>query len=178
MRPDVAFVYVRDLIERTTGVRPDPDADGDLPVHFHGAQFFVRVIASAANPWVQVFSVAVADVEQSPGLMTRLNQINSFIHFARAFHVGTQVIIEAEIWADDVTPGNFLYACQNVAAATDTFAPDIQKAFGGRLLFEESKTDAYQQGELPFGPLTARDDASVDSPPVYPGPGSSISPYL
>jgi hypothetical protein len=77
MRPDVAFVYVRDLIERITGVRPDPDTDGDLPVHFHGAQFFVRVIASAANPWIQVFSVAVADVQESPGLMTRLNQINA-----------------------------------------------------------------------------------------------------
>lgn len=178
MRPDVAFVYVRDLIERITGVRPVPDTDGDLPVHFHGAQFFVRVIASAANPWIQVFSIAVAEVPESPGLMTRLNQINSFIHFARAFHIGTQVIIEAEIWADDLTPANFLYACQNVAAATDTFAADIQKAFGGRLLFEESKTDAYQQGELPLGPLTARDDESDETERVYPGQGSSISPYL
>ncbi len=178
MRPDVAFSYVRDLIERITGVRPEPDADGDLPVHFHGAQFFVRVIASAANPWVQVFSVAVADVQDSPGLMSRLNQINSFIHFARAFHVGQQVIIEAEIWADDVTPANFLYACQNVAAATDTFGPEIQKAFGGRLLFEESKTDAYRQGELPLGPLASRGEQSDDAPTLYPGYGSSISPYL
>ncbi len=77
-----------------------------------------------------------------------------------------------------MTPGNFLYACQNIAAATDTFAPDIQKAFGGRLLFEESKTDAYQQGELPFGPLTAREDEDDEAPAVYPGQGNSISPYL
>ena len=178
MRPDVAFSYVRDLIERITGVRPDPDDDGDLPVHFHGAQFFVRVIASAANPWVQVFSIAVADVPESPGLMSRLNQINGFIHFARAFHIGTQVIIEAEIWADDVTPGNFLYACQNVAAATDTFAPQIQQAFGGRLLFEESKTSAYQQGELPLGPLAQGADQATGPAPVEPTHGNSITPYL
>ena len=30
MRSDVAYVYVRDLIERLTGVKPEPDVDGDL----------------------------------------------------------------------------------------------------------------------------------------------------
>jgi hypothetical protein len=50
MRPDVAFSYVRDLSERMTGVRPEPDHDGDLPVHFHGAQFFVRVVARRPTP--------------------------------------------------------------------------------------------------------------------------------
>jgi hypothetical protein len=178
MRPDVAFSYVRDLIERMTGVRPEPDHDGDLPVHFHGAQFYVRVVATAASPWVQVFSVAVADVQPSPGLMTRLNEINSFLHFARAFHIGSQVIIESEIWADDVAPANFLYACQNVAAATDMFAPDIQKAFGGRLLFEESKTEAYEQGELPLGPVNSRRGSGSAAAPAEPAPGTSISPYL
>ena len=174
MRPDVAFVYVRDLIERMTGTRPEPDHDGDLPVHLHGAQFFVRIVGPV-NPWVQVFSVAVADLEASPALMSLLNEINSHIHFARTFHVGSQVIIEAEIWADDVTPANFLYACQNVAAATDAFAPRILSEFGGRPLFEESKTDAYEQGELPLGPIGSRAAAGTDVPPE---PRADVSPYL
>lgn len=178
MRPDAAFAYVRDLIERMTGVRPDPDADGDLPVHLHGAQFYVRVVATAPNPWVQVFSVAVADVPASDGLMARLNEINGYIHFARAFHFGSQVIIEAEMWADDVTPANFVYACRNVAAATDTFAPDLHKSFGGRLLFEESKTSAYQQGELPLGPLAQGADQATGRAPVEPTHSNSITPYL
>jgi hypothetical protein len=127
---------------------------------------------------VQVFSVAVAEVEPSPGLMTRLNEINSFLHFARAFHIGSQVIIESEIWADDVAPANFLYACQNVAAATDMFAPDIQKAFGGRLLFEESKTEAYEQGELPLGPLGSRGGSAPATVSTDPAQGTTISPYL
>lgn len=176
MRPDVAFVYVRDLIERMTGARPEPDHDGDLPVHFHGAQFFVRIVG-APNPWAQVFSVAVADIEDSPGLMARLNEINSVIHFARTFHIHSQVIIEAEIWAEDLAPANFLFACQNIAGATDTFAPMIQKAFGGRLMFEESKTDAYQQGELPLGPMPPA--AGEPMPGVQPlDPTRGASPYL
>lgn len=173
MRPDVAFVYVRDLIERMTGSRPEPDQDGDLPVHLHGAQFYVRVVGPV-NPWVQVFSVAVADLAPTPALMSVLNEINSHIHFARAFHVGSQVIIESEIWADDVTPANFLYACQNVAAATDAFAPRIVSEFGGRALFEESKTEAYEQGELPLGPLGGR----AGDPDVPAERRADVSPYL
>lgn len=177
MRPDVAFVYVRDLIERMTGTRPEPDHDGDLPVHFHGALFFVRIVGPA-NPWVQVFSVAVADLDPSPELMSMLNDINGRIHFARSFLVHGQVIIEAEIWADDVNPTNFLYACQNVAAATDAFAPAILKAFGGRPLFEESKTEAYEQGELPLGPLAGLRDEDPDDEGLPPSPRTAISPYL
>lgn len=169
MRPDVALVYVRDLIERLTGTRPEPDRDGDLPVHFHGAQFFVRVVGPV-NPWIQVFSVAVADLPATPELMVKLNEINGIIHFARAFHLGTQVLIEVEIWAEDVTPENFLYACQNVAAATDFFGPAIQRAFGGRPLFEESKTEAYEQGELPLG--------AIADPQNRPDLGRTASPYL
>lgn len=176
MRQDVAFVYVRDLIERMTGTRPEPDQDGDLPVHLHGAQFFVRVV-SPVNPWVQIFSVAVAELQASPQLLSMLNEINSHIHFARAFHVGTQVIIEAEIWAEDVTPENFVYSCQNVAAATDAFAPKIIAALGGRPLFHESKSDDYEQTELPLGPLgnrTMPDLPDVEPPPSRP----EASPYL
>lgn len=143
-------MYVRDLLERLTGVRPDPDHDGDLPVVFDGAQFFVRVVGPV-DPWVQVFSVAVAEVDPTPELMTELNAINCELRFARAFHVGTQVLIETEIWADDVNPANFSHACRNVARATDAFGPSIRETFGGCAVFEESKTDEYAQDKLAVG---------------------------
>ena len=150
MRPDVTYVYVRDLLERLAGHRPEPDRDGDLPVQFEGAQFFVRVVGNT-DPWVQVFAVAVADLEPTPDLMVRLNEINTELRFARAFHVGSQVLIESEIWADDVNPANFHHACRNVAGATDAYATGILDAFGGKPLFEESKTEEYKQGMLPVG---------------------------
>lgn len=150
MRPDVTYVYVRDLLERLTGVRPEPDSDGDLPVQFQGAQFYVR-IAGSVDPWVQIFSVAVADLEPTPELMTHLNDINVSLRFARAFHVGGQVLFESEIWADDVNPANFHHACRNVSDATDTHAPEILESFGGRPHFEQSKTDDYRQGSLTVG---------------------------
>jgi hypothetical protein len=143
MRSDVAFAYVRDLLERITGVRPEADGDGDLAVTFEGGSFFVRIVGSA-DSWVQVFSVAVADLEPTPDLMIHINDINRELRFARAFHVGSQLLFESEIWADDVNPSNFHHACSNVARAADYFAPHVRERFGGRPLFEELKTDDYQ----------------------------------
>jgi hypothetical protein len=172
MRPDVAYVYVRDLLERLTGERPTPDRDGDLPVHFGGAQFYVRVVG-ALDPWVQVFSIAAAELHPTPELMVHLNEINRELRFARAFHVADQVLIESEIWADDVNPANFLHACRNVAGATDAYSPGIRKTFGGRPHFDESKTEEYQQGTLPLD-TTSR---SVD-PDTPPASSAAMGPYL
>jgi hypothetical protein len=157
MRPDVAFVYVRELVERLTGQRPEPDEDGDLPVAYQGAVFFVRVVGPVGSiePWIQVFSVALADIQPTPKLMTALNEINRDLRFARAFHVGSQVLIESEMWAEDLTPENFHHACRNVAGATDFFAHRLHEAFGGRLQFEDSKTEEYEAAKpnpIPPGP--------------------------
>ena len=45
MRTDVVYAYVRELLTTMSGERPDPD--GDLPVRYRGAQFFVRITGSA-----------------------------------------------------------------------------------------------------------------------------------
>jgi hypothetical protein len=172
VHPDVAFVYVRDLIERLTGDKPEPDADGDLPVRYQGAVFFVRVVGPVGyiDPWVQVFSVAVSEIEATPELMVALNEVNRDLRFARAFHIGTQVLIESELWTEDLTPENFSAACRNVAGATEAFAPRIVERFGGKLLFgesrsEEATTDASEeQASAPEG------DPPSKSHPRPPGP--------
>ena len=143
MRPDVVFAYVRDLLERMTGIRPEQDSDGDLPVELEGAQFFVRVVGEH-DPWVQVFAIALADVPSSPGLLERLNEINSQLRFARTFWASGQVLFESDIWADDLSAANFGHACRNIAGATDSFSPRLVSTFGGRAVFQESKDEEYQ----------------------------------
>jgi len=150
MRAEVAYSYVRDLLERISGERPTPDPDGDLPVTLGGARFYVRIVGSD-DPWVQVFSVALADIPATPELLAQLNDINARIRFARALHVNDQVLLETEIWADDVNPANLHHACHNVATATDQCATDLQQAFGGRRPFEESKQADYPTGSLATG---------------------------
>lgn len=149
MRPDIAFVYVRVLLTTITGVRPEQDSDGDLPVRFNGAQFFVRIVGTT-NPWVQVFSVAVTGLDPSPELFLELNDINAKMRFARAFFVNGQVLIESEIWSDDVNPSNFHHACANIADATDAFTP-VLTSHGGRPMFDDAKDDDCRAAPIAMG---------------------------
>ena len=43
MHADAAKAYARDLMERISGSRPNPDSDGDLPIRLGGALFDARV---------------------------------------------------------------------------------------------------------------------------------------
>lgn len=145
LRADMVQAYVIDLLERLTGGTVTPDADGDLPVHYQGGAFFVRVVGNDGNPLVQVFAVAVAGLAPSPGLYEALNGINTQLQFARAFHVQEQVLIESEMFGADVNPANFEHACRYVAGATDAFGKRLVESFGGRPFFEERKTEAYDE---------------------------------
>jgi hypothetical protein len=149
---DMVYSYVRDLLERLTGERPAPDPDGDLPVALGGARFYVRVV-DGREPVVQVFSVAVAELEPSDVLHAMLNDINVQLRFARAFFVQGQVLMESEIWGRDVNPATFGHACQNIAAATDHFAPRIVEQIGGQPRFEMTKTTEYTDGPAVGGYL-------------------------
>ena len=138
MRADMVEAYVRDLLEKMTCYRPVPDQDGDLPVRLQDSAFYVRV-ETGREPYVRVFSVAVADVESAPELLHELNDINRNLRFARIFHVAGQVLVETEIWGDQVNPASIDYACHNVAWATDRFGTRLVERFGGQPHFARSR---------------------------------------
>ena len=52
MRSDMVTAYVRQLLEDMTGVRPEPDEDGDLPIRYRGSCFYLRVL-TPEDPYVQ-----------------------------------------------------------------------------------------------------------------------------
>ena len=137
--------FARDLLEQLTGERPMPDHDGDLPIEFGGASFYVRVDGTS-DPVVQIFSVVLADLESSTELHGALNEINSRLQFARAFHIQQQVLIESEIWGSDLNIVNFQHACRNVAIATDAYGKALLDSFGGTPRFEQSKKKTYRVG--------------------------------
>lgn len=93
-----------------------------------------------------MFSVAVTDIDASPELLLELNNINSHLRFARAFHLANQVLIESDIWADDLNPSNFRHSCHNIASATDYATPALA-ALGGSLYFDETKTEEYHENQ-------------------------------
>lgn len=133
--------YVESLLERLTGVeKAKPDDDGDYPVRYRDALYFVRLIGDV-DPVVQVFATAVAEIDSSPGLLERLNAINSDIRFARVFWVRDQVLVESDLVGQSVDPEEFDSACRAVATITDHIGPQLAAEFGGRTAFGDSKEE-------------------------------------
>lgn len=149
MRADMVRAYVESLLERLIGatqIKPDPD--GDYPVRYKGALYYVRVVGDV-NPIVQVFSVAVAGVPATAALLKELNAINSTIKFARVFWVLDQVLVETELVGEGVDPVDFDNACQAVATITDHFGPLVAEKFGGKTAFADEKAVDPTAGDAP-----------------------------
>jgi hypothetical protein len=135
--------HVETLIERLTGVeKARADHDGDYPIRYRNALYFVRV-TQPGRPVVQVFSIAVDDVPLTTALTRDLNEINSKLHFCRTFWVLGQVLIEAEHLGATLSEADFDECAFNVAEATDAFASELARQHGGRLAFDEAKTPEY-----------------------------------
>ena len=87
--------YTRDLLEQLTGARPEPDNDGDLPIEYGGASFYVR-IDGPTDPVVQIFSVVLADLEANPDLHGALNDINFEDLIEKMMHSQSDLRIKIE----------------------------------------------------------------------------------
>lgn len=144
MRHDVLTVYIENLLVVLTQTpRVVPDHDGDYPVRFGSALYYVRLVGTG-DPDVQVFAVAVDGVEQSPELLGELNAINCRIRFGRVFHVAGQVLVETDIVGDEIGPRGFRNACELVAGVADRIGPELVRKYGGRTAFEDSKEPDYE----------------------------------
>jgi len=141
MNFDMVHTYVRDLIERITGERPTIDDDGDLHFRHLDAGFFARL--HPETPVVQIFSIAVDRPQPSRELFEALNDLNTELLFARGLYVGSQILIEQDLHASDLSPRTFDTVCREVAAATDQFARPLAERFTGQLAFDFEKGENY-----------------------------------
>lgn len=141
MRADMVRAYVETLLEQLTGSQHvQPDDDGDYPVRFRRALYYVRLVGDS-DPVVQVFSIAVDGVQPTPELLVRLNEINTDIRFARVFWVRDQVLVETDLVGETIDPAEFNNACHAVATITDHFGAELAEKFGGRTAFADEKED-------------------------------------
>ena len=136
---EMVTAYIETLIERLTGVKKaEPDADGDYPIRYRSALYYVRVVGSRM-PVVQVFSVAVDGTQFTDALARDLNAINAQLHFCRIFWVLDQVLVESEHLGPTITAADFDESAFNVAEATDAFAKGLADSHGGRLRVRRSQ---------------------------------------
>lgn len=142
--------HIETLIERITGVdKATADPDGDYPVRYKDALYFIRVAGNDDRPIVRVFSTVVADVEPCPDLYEAVNDINTRLGFCRSFFVNGQVLIESEHLGMTIKTEDLFELTDNVASASNHFGPKLVERFGGKLAFDDSKGDEYVEPPTP-----------------------------
>ncbi len=150
MSRDMVTSHVETLIERITGIeKATADHEGDYPVRYRDARYFVRVAGNDERPIVRVFSTVVDGIEAGPELYETINDINSRLGFCRCFWVNGQVLIEAEHLGLTIKTQDFSELAENVASASDYFGPKLVESFGGNLAFEDSKGEQYDEPPFP-----------------------------
>jgi hypothetical protein len=148
LRRDVITAYVEKLLGAQTGSdRVAADGDGDYPVRFGSALYYVRLLGGA-DPDVQVFAVALNDVPASPELLAELNEINSRIRFARIFHLRQEVLVETNLVGESVDPPGFRTACEAVGEVADKIGTILAGKYGGHRAFDAAD-DAPRTGMYP-----------------------------
>jgi hypothetical protein len=153
-KTDMVRAYAETLLKEVLGVETlKQDPDGDYPVRYESALYYVRIHPGTGDdPVVQVFAVALADVEPSPDLFARVNAINADLRFARAFWVKNQVLFESEMVGLELSLAGFEKACRTVGGAADYFGTKLSEEFGGRTAFAEEQDPGYEPPRNPPAP--------------------------
>lgn len=109
------------------------DDDGDVPVRHGSATWVARVRDRGSTPHIEVFSVVVADVDQDPGLLEALNDLNRRLVHCRAFHADRAVVVAGELVGETCALADLECLAMEVAAAAVDQGPALARTFGGHL---------------------------------------------
>ncbi len=105
------------------------DTDGDYVLPRTSTPSYARL--ADGPPRLQIFAVALHNIEATPELLNELNVINAQISLARAFTVGAQVLVEGEILADTIDPATVAAVHESVDRIASETAPLLAAMFGG-----------------------------------------------
>jgi Putative bacterial sensory transduction regulator len=124
------------------------DPDGDYVISYAGAKFYARILGEV-HPVVQIFSVVASNLPAIGELYAYLNHVNSLVHHVRVFHVQDQVLVEAELTIEDLSPASFHKVCRHVAETSDSMGQDLVREFGGNPRWQHGKKANYAFGFSP-----------------------------
>ncbi len=143
---EMVRAYTESLLEQILGIeKVSTDHDGDYPVRYNSALYYVRIDpGSHDDPVVQVFAVVLAEIKANPELFEELNEINTKLRFARIFWVRDQVLVESEIVGGAMSLVGFSKACETVSSAADFFGARLAERFGGKTAFANEQGPDYE----------------------------------
>ncbi len=133
-RRDVVQSHMETLMERlleTDELRVNEA--GAVPVSHGSAIYTVRVIGVDRSPHVEVYAVAVDDIDSDPGLYEALNVLNRRLAHARAFWEDRKVVLAATLLGAALELDELECTCDEIAVLAHREGPRLAKTFGGRV---------------------------------------------
>ena len=153
-RIEVLRPFVEQTLARYLGLeKVQVWEDGTIPIRAGSTVVNVRLVEGEGDkPLLQVYSPLVHEIERTPALLERLNEMNTQMAFTRAFWANRQVILAMDLLAETLDEEQVSHACSYVSLAADHWDEALKKDFGGELFFdgERPAEDAEKvSGEAP-----------------------------
>ncbi len=107
---------------------------------------YLRLASTSAEterPVLRLFSPLLRNVERSPDLLEKLNDLNGRLNFLRIFWRDSTVYAAAELLASTLTASELSNACDWLADAADYYDVRLHAHFGGDLAFEPPPTSDH-----------------------------------
>ena len=151
--------------------------DGTIPIRSGTTIVNVRLVQgeSPSHPILQVYSPMLSEIDSSPELLTKLNDVNANLTFVRAFWTDRQVILAMELLAESLDRDQVAHAVSLVSLAANFWDSELNEAFGGTTYFAEEPPSAVgSAGEV--DPIPPGDPATPAGSGVDPGPAVEDPP--
>ena len=91
-------------------------------------------------PCISLVSPILAKVDNDALLTTRLNDLNTKLHFARLFVLNETIYAAMEIFASPFVTEHVVHACGLLGVLADDIDEMLQQEFGGRTAFGEFRS--------------------------------------
>jgi hypothetical protein len=156
--------------------------DGTIPIRSGTTIVNVRLLQGEhpSRPILQVYSPMLSDLDCTPELLVKLNEVNGDLTFVRAFWTDRQVILAMELLAESLDRDQVAHAVSLVSLAGDFWDSELSKTFGGRTYFtDESSADGAPSapgGQHEGAPAAGTGGTGADAAAGAPGPGVEDPP--
>lgn len=112
------------------------DGDGDIGIRYGSVVAYLCLVGKP--PHVHIFSPLVLDVEESPKLLERLNEINANLGALHVYLRDGIIFAVSDLPATPLVPEHLVGAAQAFFQIADGIDTLLQAEFGGRTTFAES----------------------------------------
>lgn len=124
-------------LKEETGISNlDYDKDGDIVIRYGSAIAFVRLIGDPLH--IRIYSPILRDVEESPGIFARLNDINANETLMRFYYQNGVIYGASDISAVPYVNAHVVQTFAHFCVIADGMDSLLQAEFGGRTAFFES----------------------------------------